>query len=126
MQTNLDYNEVFQFMKEFGVDLLNRFGEFIIDEPTNTYVTIKDCKDIEEVKTYVVFALCRPISKGLGEQASKRLLKRLNDYFNVNLTKEDCLLMYQELCYVRKLEQFKDFIKRGFPMEELREKEIKY
>ncbi|QTB21594.1 hypothetical protein J1907_17870 [Lysinibacillus sphaericus] len=116
----LDYNEVFQFMKEFKVDLLNRFGELIIDEPTNTYVTIKDCKDIEDVKTYVVFALCRPISKGLGEQASSRLLKRLNDYFNVNLTKQDCLLMYRDLCYVSKLEQFKDFIKRGFPLDELK------
>ena len=116
----LDYNEVFQFMKEFEVDLLNRFGELIIDEPTNTYVTIKDCNDIEEVKTYVVFALCRPISKGLGEQASSRLLKRLNDYFNVNLTKQDCLLMYRDLCSVSKLEKFKDFIKRGFPIDELK------
>ena len=115
----LDYNEVFTFMKEFEVDVLNRFGELIIDEPTNTYVTIKDCKDLEDVKTYVVFALCRPIGKGLGEQASSRLLKRLNGYFNTKLTKQDCLLMYSELCYVRKLEEFKSFISRGFPMSEL-------
>lgn len=117
----LDYNEVFQFMQEFEADFINRYGELIIDEPTNTYVNIQVCKDIEEVKTYVVFALCRPIGKGLGEKASSRLLKRLNKYFNVNLTKQDCLLMYQELCYVSKLEQFKDFIKRGFPIEELKE-----
>lgn len=116
----LNYNEVFQFMQEFEADFINRFGELIIDEPTNTYVTIKDCKDIEEVKTYVVFALCRPIGKGLGEQASSRLLKRLNKYFNANLTKQDCLLMYQELCYVSKIDQFKDFVNRSFPMDELK------
>lgn len=121
MTNSLDFNEVVKFMKEFGVDLLNRYGELIIDEPTNTYVTITECKDIEDVKTYVVFALCRPIGKGLGEQASSRLLNRLNNYFDISLTKKDCLLMYQDLCYVSKLEQFKDFIKRGFPMEELYE-----
>lgn len=117
----LDYNVVFQFMKDFEVDLLNRFGELIIDEPSNTYVSIRDCKDIEEVKTYVVFALCRPISKGLGEKASSRLLQRLNNYFNTQLTKQDCLLMYNHLCSVSKLDEFKDFIKRGFPVDELKE-----
>lgn len=117
----LDFNEVVKFMKEFKVDYLNRFGELIIDEPTNTYVGINRCKDIEEVKLYVVYALCRPIGKGLEERDANRLLKRFNDYFKVNLTRSDLLLMYGELCYERKLEEFKDFINRGFPMEELKE-----
>ncbi|MCJ8008923.1 hypothetical protein ACFFF5_21145 [Lederbergia wuyishanensis] len=115
----LDFNEVVEFMKEFKVDLLNRFGELIIDEPTNTYVGINRCKDIEEVKLYVVFALCRPIGKGLDERDANRLLKRFNEYFKVNLTRSDLRLMYQELCYERELERFKDFIKRGFPVDEL-------
>lgn len=34
----LDYNEVFDFMQEFGIDLINRYQELIIDEPTNTYL----------------------------------------------------------------------------------------
>ena len=100
----LDFNEVVKFMREFGVDLLNRYGELIIDEPTNTYVYINKCKDIEDVKTYVVYALCRPIGKGLD-----------------NLSRKDMLTMYARLCYVDKLEEFKDFIKRGFPIEELKE-----
>lgn len=120
----LDYNEVFQFMKEFRIDLINRYGELIIDEPTNTYVSINNCKDIEDVKTYVVFALCRPIGKGLKDKDATRLLNRLNSYFEVKLTKADMLLMYQELCYVSKIEEFKSFIKRGFPIGEL-EKEGK-
>lgn len=121
-EMNLDYNEVFQFMREFEVDLLNRYNELVIDEPTNTFASIKHCQDIEEVKANVVMALCRPISKGLESRASTRLLKRINDYFSVNLTKQDMLLMYNELCYESKKEEFKDFVKRGFPMEELRTK----
>ncbi|MFS0643857.1 hypothetical protein [Siminovitchia sp. 179-K 8D1 HS] len=107
-------------MKEFKVDLLNRFGELIIDEPTNTYVSIDNCKDIDDVKTYVVYALCRPIYKGLDDKPASRLLKRVNDYFKVSLTKEDVGLMYRELCYTTKLEEFKGFIKRGFPINELK------
>ena len=107
-------------MKEFDIDILNKYEELIIDEPSNTYTTIKNCKSIEDVKTHVVFSLCRPIGKGLEIRTANRLLKNLNKYFNVSLTREDMRLMYQELCYIDKLEQFKDFIKRGFPVDELR------
>lgn len=119
--SKLDYNQVFSFMKEFGIDIINKYNELIIDEPTNTYVNIENCKDIEEVKTYVIFALCRPIGKGLGDIPANRLLKRVNNYFKVNLTKEDMRLMYAELCYIDKIDEFKDFIERGFPIEELKE-----
>jgi hypothetical protein len=91
----------------------------IIDQPTNTYTTINQCKDIEDVKTHVVFSLCRPIGKGLEDKVATRLLKQVNNYFNVDLTKDDMRLMYQELCYTSKLDEFKSFIKRGFPMNEL-------
>ncbi|PLS19210.1 hypothetical protein CVD28_02025 [Bacillus sp. M6-12] len=119
MAESLNYNEVMQFMKEFKVDLINRFDELIIDEPTNTYVGIGRCKDMEDVKTYVVYALCRPIGKGLDDTSATRLLNRVNSYFQTNLTKQDMRLMYNKLCSVSKLEEFKDFIKRGFPMQEL-------
>lgn len=118
-ETILDYNEIVQFMKDFKVDFMNRFGELIIDEPTNTYTTIEGCTNIKDVKTRVVFSLCRPIGKGLSKNASTRLLVRVNNYFKVNLTKLDMLLMYNELCYTSKMEEFKSFIERGFPMEEL-------
>ncbi len=118
---SLDFNEVVKFMREFGVDLLNRYGELIIDEPTNTYVYINPCKDIEDVKTYVVFALCRPIGKGLDKKDANRLLRRINKYFKVNLSREDMRQMYAQLCYTDKLDDFKDFIKRGFPIDELKE-----
>jgi hypothetical protein len=119
----LDYNEVLQFMKEFKIDFLNRSHELIIDEPTNTYVDINTCETIEDVKTHVVYALCRPIGKGLNDRDASRLLGRLNRYFNKSLTQSDMLRMYVELCYISKLEEFKDFIKRGFPIEELKTEE---
>ncbi|PKH09826.1 hypothetical protein [Planomicrobium sp. MB-3u-38] len=119
MNEELDYSEVFKFMQEFQVDYLNRYQEMIIDEPTNTYVSIKTCKDMDDVKTFVVFALCRPIGKGLEKRKANMLLKRVNQYFEMDLTREDMHLMYGELCYLDKFEKFKDFIKRGFPMHEL-------
>lgn len=120
MTTKLDYTEVFQFMQDFGIDILNRFNELIIDEPTNTYATISECENIEDVKMRVVFNLCRPIGKGLEIKQANRLLKKFNEYFQTELTREDMRLMYGELCYRDKFEEFKDFIKRGFPIEELR------
>jgi hypothetical protein len=124
MEETLNYNEVFQFMRDFGVDFLNRYEELIIDEPTNTYVCIKNCKNIEDVKLYVVFSLCRPIGKGLEDKPATRILGRFNKYFNTNLTREDMRLMYGELCYETKLDHFKDFIRRGFPMEELKKASV--
>lgn len=69
----------------------------------------------------VVYSLCRPIGKGLDKRPAERLLKRFNDYFETNLTREDMRLMYGELCYETKLDRFKDFVNRGFPIEELKE-----
>lgn len=119
----LNYSEVFQFMKEFEVDLLNRFDELIIDEPTNTYTWIGDCKDIDDVKTRVVFSMCRPIGKGLPNKHADRLLRKIKSYFKVDLSKEDMLLMYTELCYLSKLEEFKGFIREGFPIDKLKNNE---
>lgn len=119
----LDMNEVVKFMEEFEIDMLNRFGELIIDYPTNTYATISECQNMEDVKMRVVFNLCRPIYKGLDEKDSKRLLRKLNAYFLTNLTKEDLGLMYRDLCYRDKFDDFKDFIKRGFPVWELIEED---
>lgn len=122
-QKGLDYNEVFKFMKEFGVDFLNRYKELIIDEKTNTFTHIEGCNDLDDIKTRVVYAMCRPIGKGLEERDSKRLLNRVNEYFKTELTKEDMLLMYQKLCYPHKFAEFRTFIKLGFPMDELKGEE---
>ncbi len=115
----LDYNELVQFMKDFKVDYMNRFGELIIDDTTNTYATINHCKDMGDVEVAVVYALCRPIGKGLKKMPATRLLNNLNRYFDTELTRDDMHLMYRELCYADKLDEFKDFVARGFPMNEL-------
>lgn len=120
MENQVDYNEVIQFMGDFRIDFINSYRELIIDEETNIYTSTSGCKDMEDVKMLVVFALCRPIAKGLPRGKAELWLKRLNKYFNVSLTREDMLLMYQKLCYRSKLEEFKEFIRKGFPIEELR------
>ena len=123
MAKKVEYEEVFQFMKEFGIELMTHNKELIFDEKTNTYCSIEGCSDMWDVKTQAVYSLCRPIGKGLKVRDAERLLKRLNTYFKTSLTREDMRLMYQELCYNRKLGEFKGFIKRGFPMDELRKVE---
>lgn len=117
----LNYNEVVNFMKEFGVDLLNRSDELIIDELTNTYTWIGNCEDIDDVKTKVVYSLARPIGKGLILVHATRLLNKLNKYFNTELTRDDMLTIYTKLCYERKLPEFKEFVMNGLSMTELKE-----
>lgn len=121
MNSKLNYNEVFQFMQDFGIDFLNRFNEMIIDYETNTYADIKECEDIEDVKMRVVFNLCRPIGKGLELPKANMLLRKFNTYYSTELTRDDMRLMYGELCYRHKFDELKDFIKRGFPIEELKD-----
>lgn len=120
LTNKLDYNEVFQYMQDFGIDFINRHNEMIIDYKTNTYTDLKECENIEDVKMRVVFSLCRPIGKGLELREANMLLKRINDYYSTGLTREDMRLMYQELCYRHKFDEFKSFIKRGFPLKELK------
>lgn len=119
MSTKLDYGEVLAFMKEFGCDFINRDNELIIDLDTNTYVGLDGIEDKETLETTVVFALCRPIGKGLDKRPAEMLLYRVNKYFGVKLNREDMRLMYRELCYMHKVNEFKDFVKRGFPTGEL-------
>lgn len=116
----VDLNEVMKFMEAFGIEALTKRGELIFDYKTNTFAYIADCDDMEDVEMRVVFALCRPIAKGLDKPDANKLLEKVNDYFNSDLTREDMHLMYSELCYRDKFEDFKSFIKKGFPMHELK------
>lgn len=121
LQPELNLNEVFQFMQEFKCDFINRFCEIIIDETTNTYVSINECKSLDDVKARVLMAMCRPIGKGLEINNANRLLDRFNTYFNTDLTRKDMRKIYVDLCYSSKLEENKEFIRRGFPVHELKE-----
>lgn len=118
---NLNLNEVFKFMQEFGCDFLNCTGEIIIDQLTNTYTSIIGCESVDDVKARILMSMCRPIGKGLDLYHANRLLDRFNKYFNTELTRNDMLKIYRDLCYSSKLEENKEFIKRGFPVHELKD-----
>lgn|SRR5699024_1321322 len=120
IKEEVSYCELVEYMNEFGVDYLNSNQELIIDEKTNTYTYIGKCNNMEDIETCVIYSLCRPIGKGLIEKDAIRLLKRVNRYYEQNLTREDMLSIYIELCYINKFEELKSFIQRGFPMEELK------
>lgn len=118
---NLNMNEVFNFLQEFRCDFINFAGEIIIDNLTNTYTSIINCESMDDVKAKVLMSMCRPIGKGLELKHANRLLERFNKYFNTTLTRNDMLKIYRDLCYSSKLEENKDFIKRGFPVHELKD-----
>jgi len=118
-ENKLNYNQVLEFMKNFEVDYINRFDEMIIDHFTNTYVYIGGCHDIDDIVMRTVYAMARPIGKGLEESHAIRLLNKINNYFKISLTCGDMLTIYEELCYERKLPQFKKFVMNGMPMEEI-------
>lgn len=119
MTTPLNYNEVFSFMQDFPVDFLNNRNQLIIDENTDTFVSINGCETIEDVKARVVYAMCRPIGKGLETYQAERLLQRFNEYFGTELKREDLRRMYSELCYPHQIDTLKSFMQRGFPVAEL-------
>ena len=112
----LDYNEVFQFMQEYGINILNQWNELIINNHWNIYTNLNGCSNIEDVKAQVILAVCRPIGKGLDEKDAERELEKVNKYFVADLTRKDMRLIYTHLCYSDKLEEVKEFIKNGFPM----------
>jgi len=119
-ENRLNYSQVLEFMKQFEIDYINRFDEMIIDHFTNTYVYIGGCLDIDDVVMKTVYAMARPIGKGLEESHAIRLLNKINNYFKTSLTCMDMLTIYEELCYERKLPQFKKFVMNGMPMEEIK------
>lgn len=120
MGETLDLREVVRLMSEFEVEFLTPRGEFIFDYETNTFADISQCKDVEDVETTVILALCRPIGKGLKVSEANTLLKNINDYFYSNLTRDDMHTIYAKLCDRDKFEDLKSFVKRGFPMHELK------
>ena len=117
---NLNYAEVFRFMKEYGCDCINENNELIIDLKTNTYTYLGDAPTIEHVKAKVLMSVCRPIYKGLPPRQANQFLRRFNDYFKTELTRDDMGLIYQHLCYGHMIIENVDFIQRGFPMNELK------
>lgn len=120
MSEKLDLKQVVRLMSEFEVEFLTPRGEFIFDYETNTFADISQCKDVEDVETTVILALCRPIGKALKASEANALLKNINDYFYSNLTRDDMDTIYAELCYRDKFEDLKSFVKRGFPMHEIK------
>ena len=115
--------EILTVSRGFEADFINTNGEIILDQKTNTYAIVMDCESLDEVNMRMVFALARPIHKSFSTVKSKKFLNALNRYFGTALSKEDMEIIYQKLCYHRKQKEFTEFIKQGFPMENLKEGE---
>lgn len=122
MENTLNYLEVLSFMRAFDADFITAKNELYVDERTNVFISLHDCKTIEDVEYKVIYELCRPIGFGLEKREAKRLLKKINNFYNVKLSRKDMRTLYSKMCFVDTEDAFKSFISRGFPMGELREK----
>ncbi|MEX3623760.1 hypothetical protein [Viridibacillus arvi] len=114
----LDFNEVIEFMDAFQCDFINRQGDLIIDHKTNTFTNFNNCKTIKDLEAKVVMAVSAALSGG-ERKKRKYLLVNFNRYFKTSLSFDDMERIYSKLCYTSKLEENKQFIAKGFPIEEL-------
>lgn len=116
----LDFNEVVDFMRAFQCDFINSQGELIIDHKTNTFTNFNNCKTIQDLEAKVVMAVSSALSGGrCNSNKHKNILLNFNRYFKTKLSFDDIELIYSKLCYWNKIEENKEFIAKGFPMEEL-------
>lgn len=117
----LNYEEVFELMKGFGIPVLTYNKELIFDIKENVYVYIGGCEDITDVKVRIVLGLSRPICKGLKSRIANELLRKFNAYFNCKLTKKDFAEIYLKLCYTdeESINNCERFVSNNFDMEGL-------
>lgn len=119
----MDHNEIIKFMQDFKCDFINQNDEMIIDLDYNIYFDIGMCNDVKDMEAYALLTMCRPIGKGIEYKKRKwrDLLKRFNEYFKCDLTREDMRKIYGELCYSNMENAVKKFIADGFPMDRISE-----
>lgn len=123
MTSNLSLDEIVLFMKQVGIEFLNPYGagELIISNEEGIYMELDGLSSMKEVEARYVQAVSRPIGKSLPEGKAELLLSLLNTYFGSTLSREDMLNIYTYLCYSKKLEATKAFIRDGFPMDKLKD-----
>lgn len=119
----MEHNEIIKFMRDFGCDFINRNNEMIIDLDYNIYFSLNICDSVQDMEIYALLVLCRPIGKGIEYRKRKwrELLKRFNDYFKIELTREDMSEIYVHLCYLNMEDAVKRFIADGLPVSRLEE-----
>lgn len=119
----MEHNEIIKFMRDFGCDFINRNNEMIIDLDYNIYFSLNICDSVQDMEIYALLVLCRPIGKGIEYRKRKwrELLKRFNDYFKIELTREDMYEIYVHLCYLNMEDAVKRFIADGLPVSRLEE-----
>lgn len=121
MENTLNYLKVLSFMRAFDADFITAKNELYVDERTNIFISLHDCKTMEDVEYKVIYALCRPIGFGLEKREAKRLLQKINNFYKVKLSRKDMRTLYSKMCFDDTEEAFKSFIARGFHMDEFDE-----
>ena len=97
-------NTAIEIMKCFQRSFINQHGELIVHKEANEYFKIADCADDLEVKYKVLEWLSRGASKTEPFRSKKKneefscfMISGINMFLGTEFTREDMLLIYQEL-----------------------------
>ncbi len=109
--------------KAFPHAYVNVHGEYIIDDDTNTYFIIKDCKTENDVKAKVLEWLSRPAFKSEyfrtdkeNKGFRKKILNGINAFCETNFSKKDIEKIY--ICLGNRVnhEKTMEFIESNYDM----------
>ena len=83
--------------KLFPKSFVNEKNELIFEPTNNLYFRLEDVKNELDFRCKMFAWLSRPISKGLNEQWSKKVLKSFNKMLETNFTKDEMRNIYTYL-----------------------------
>lgn len=123
-------DEIFKVMKHFDGSYINSYGELIISDRGNVYITASNCKDKEDVICKLLEWCSRPIAKGEPYTTNKKniewrssLLRSYNNYLGTNFTQEDMYWIYVKLGNAVNHELTLEFIHSNFNLSLVRPQE---
>ncbi|MEW9183284.1 hypothetical protein ACFVV6_11990 [Bacillus mycoides] len=92
VQSLVEKKQVF-FPKAF----VNSSNELIFDPKSNLYFRLEDVENDLDFICKMFAWLSRPISKGLSDYKSRKILKSFNQLLGTSFTKKEMLLIYNRL-----------------------------
>lgn len=109
---NLISRTLYCFPKSF----INHRYELILEPKNNLYFRLEDVDDDFSYKAKMLAWLSRPISKGLTNAWSTKVLNSLNEFLGTKFTKDEMRIIYQCLGYDSNRELAVKFIKNDYDL----------
>ena len=118
---------VMKLLKCFPRSYMNCFGECILCEKGNLYITVKNCETETDIKCKLLEWCSRSAGKGEPYKTEKKNIEfrefvtnGINIYLGTNFTIEDMYWIYDKLGNAINHQLTLDFIANGYDMEFLK------